>query len=115
VNRVIFHSESEEFMSDKPVHEIRLGKIKAAVWRNDTEEGARYNVTIQRIYRTDQGWQNTSSFGRDDLPLVSKVADMTHTWIFEQRSEREEGREQATAPARQEQSPRSKRERTPSR
>ncbi len=27
--------------NDKPVHEIRLGKVKAAIWRNETESGTR--------------------------------------------------------------------------
>ena len=35
----------------KPVHEIRLGHIKAAVWRNETEAGVRYNATFSRLYR----------------------------------------------------------------
>jgi hypothetical protein len=28
----------------KPIHEVRLGHVKAAVWRNETEAGVRYNV-----------------------------------------------------------------------
>ena len=28
----------------KPVHEIRLGRIRAAVWLNETDNGSRYNV-----------------------------------------------------------------------
>ena len=28
----------------KPVHEIRLGRIRAAVWLNDTENGPRCTV-----------------------------------------------------------------------
>ncbi len=33
-------------MSKKPIHEIRLGRIKAAIWENEAENGVRYNVTI---------------------------------------------------------------------
>lgn len=29
-------------------------------------------------------WALSRSFGRDDLPLLSKVADMAHTWIYEE-------------------------------
>ena len=29
-------------------------------------------------------WKQTDSFGRDDLPLLAKVIDLAHTWIFEQ-------------------------------
>ena len=30
-----------------------------------------------------ENWKSTSSFGRDDLLVVAKVADMAHTKIFE--------------------------------
>ncbi|MBX7165947.1 MAG: hypothetical protein K1X74_06320 [Pirellulales bacterium] len=69
----------------KPVHEVRLGRIKAAVWANETENGVRHNVTLARIYKDGNTWKSTESFSRDDLPLVSKVADLAHTWIFEQQ------------------------------
>ena len=70
----------------RPVHEVRFGRIKAAIWENPSETGTRYNVTITRIYKDDDGWKDTSSFGRDDLPLVAKVADLAHSWIFEQQA-----------------------------
>ena len=68
----------------RPVHEVRLGRIKAAVWENETENGTRHSVTITRLYKTegDPTWKTTTSFNRDDLPLVAKVADMAHTYIF---------------------------------
>lgn len=68
----------------RPIHEIRLGRIKAAIWVNETQTGTRHNVTLQRIYRDGEQWKSTDSFGRDDLPLVGKVADLAHSWIFEQ-------------------------------
>ena len=68
----------------KPVHEIRLGSIKAAIWQNQTENGTRYNVTVARIYKDGEQWKSTDSFGRDDLLLLGKVVDQAHTWIFEQ-------------------------------
>lgn len=68
----------------RPVHEVRLGRIKAAIWENETQTGTRHNVTLQRIYRDGEQWKSTDSFGRDDLPLVAKVADLAHSWIFEQ-------------------------------
>ena len=71
--------------SNKPVAEVRVGAVKAAIWPNKTESGAvRYNVTFSRIYKDAQGeWKSTSSFGRDDLLVVAKVADQAHTRIFE--------------------------------
>src|SRR5262245_57216610 len=44
--------------TQKPVHEVRLGAIKAAIWRNDTEKGVRYNTTFSRLYRDGDDWKN---------------------------------------------------------
>ena len=71
----------------KPVHEIRLGRIKAAIWANETDNGTRHNVTITRLYKDGDEWKTSTSFGREELPLVSKIADMVHTWIYQQAQE----------------------------
>ena len=69
----------------RPVHEVRLGAIKAAVWANDGAQGVFYNVTLSRVYKDRQGsWQSATTFGRDDLLVLAKVADRAHTWICEQ-------------------------------
>lgn len=69
----------------RPVHEERMGRVTAAVWRNETSAGTRHNVTVSRIYTDDEGnWHRSASFGRDDLPLVAKVLDRAHSWIFDQ-------------------------------
>ena len=68
----------------QPVEEVRIGSIKAAIWRTDSENGPRFNVTLQRLYRTDDGkWHSTASFGRDDLLVVMKVADAAHTRVMQ--------------------------------
>ena len=41
-------------------------------------------MTFTRIFKDGDQWKSSDSFGRDDLPLVMKVADMAHSWIFEQ-------------------------------
>ena len=71
---------------NRPVHEIRFGRIRAAIWQNETENGLRHNVTISRLYKDGEEWKDSTSFGRDDLPLVAKVCDQAHSWIFEQSS-----------------------------
>jgi hypothetical protein len=72
----------------KPVREFRIGRIRAAVWANQTDNGIRHNVTFSRPYKSDGGeWQDSTSFGRDDLLLLAKVADRVHSWIFEQTQE----------------------------
>jgi hypothetical protein len=80
----------------QPVEDIRIGSIKAAIWRNDGENGARFNVTLQRLYRTGDGqWHSTASFGRDDLLVVMKVADAAHTRVMQLIGEEREHRREA--------------------
>lgn len=80
-------SKSKE-AKNRPVHEVRFGRIRAAIWQNETENGLRHNVTVSRLYKDGDEWRDSSSFGRDDLPLVAKVCDQAHSWIFEHGSER---------------------------
>ena len=66
----------------RPVHELRLGRIRAAIWANKTQNGTRHNVSVSRIYQDGDLWKDSASFGRDDLPLVAKIADQAHSWNF---------------------------------
>lgn len=72
----------------KPVHNVKLGLIEAAIWQNDGDGKPRFNVTVQRSYAKEKDgkldWNTTSSFGRDDLLSLAKVVDLAHTWICEQ-------------------------------
>ena len=68
--------------TNRPVHELRMGRVRAAVWENETQNGTRHNVTISRLYKDGDDWKDSTSFGRDDLPLVEKVAALAHAWIY---------------------------------
>ena len=67
----------------RPVQEVRMGRIRAAIWENSTDKGVRHNVTISRLYKDGDDWRDSTSFGREDLLLVGKVADAAHSWIYE--------------------------------
>lgn len=70
-------------MSKSPIHQVRIGLIKACVWKNQTASGERYNVTVSRLFRNGDHWKESSHFGRDDLLALAKVVDLAHTWITE--------------------------------
>jgi hypothetical protein len=74
----------------KPAHEFRLGRIWATVWANHhADQGTWYSVSITRGYMDGQGkWHRATTFGRDDLLLVAKVADLAHTWIVQALQEK---------------------------
>jgi hypothetical protein len=84
------HELEDVEMSKRPAHEIRLGRIRAAIWENQTQNGSRYNVSISRLYKDGDQWKDSTSYGRDDLLLLAKVADRVHSWIFEQNQVRSE-------------------------
>ncbi|TWU44915.1 hypothetical protein Q31b_00860 [Novipirellula aureliae] len=69
-------------MSKPPVKEFRMGLIKATIWENQTKHGVKYTTTLTRLFKNGESWVESSRFGRDDLPLISKVSDQAHTWIF---------------------------------
>ncbi len=71
-----------------PVKTFRLGRIKAAVWENEADRKKFFNVTFARTYVDDaKNFHDTDSYGRDDLPLVAKLADQAHMFIFERLAE----------------------------
>jgi hypothetical protein len=66
---------------NKPVDEVRLGTIRAAIWRNDGEKGARYSVTFERLYKEGSEWKTSSSFGRDELLLLAWPTGHTQEFL----------------------------------
>ena len=83
---------------NKPVHEVRIGTIKAAVWKNENDNGRYYSTSLQRSYKDGNEWKNTDYFGRDDLLVVAKVADLVHTWICEQSQNQERAQDRNPEP-----------------
>ena len=75
--------------NQKPVDEIRIGRVKATIWRNGTDEQPRHNVTFSRIYKDGDQWKSTQIFGRNDLLVLAKVADLVHTRLFQLPTEAE--------------------------
>jgi len=88
-NSVAKGREAPKQERQRPVHEVRLGRIKAAIWANSTEKGVRYSTTLTRLYKDqeDGEWQTSTSFGRDDLLLVAQVCELAIVWICHQGQE----------------------------
>lgn len=69
---------------NQPVHQIRHGAISASVWQQDTEKGPVFNVTFQRSYKDGDAWKNSTSFGRQNLLVISLIAARAFEWIANQ-------------------------------
>jgi hypothetical protein len=81
----------------RPTHELKLGKIRAAIWANESEKHKLwFNVTVSRLYKEDGDWKDTSSFGRDDLPVVCKAVDMAYGWILRRERQLEQEQREST-------------------
>jgi len=80
---------NDEQTKTPPVAEVRLGQIRAAIWRNAGGNGPWYNVTFERSYSVGTEYRTAQNFGRDDLLTLAKVADVAHSEIFDlQRADR---------------------------
>jgi len=79
--------------ANKPVHVVRFGAVKAAVWLNHTASGPMHNVTLSRTYKDGDEWKKSGSFGADDLLPAAKALDKAHTWIFAERERSRDGQD----------------------
>jgi hypothetical protein len=69
----------------KPVHEIRLGRVRATFWEQQSKEEGKANfmtVTFSRLYKNAEGeWRDSKSFFASDLLLLAKTADAAHSHL----------------------------------
>lgn len=73
--------------SKKPVAKVQRYPITAAIWRNDVNGQATYNVTFEKTFKDGEGrYQSSSSFGAEQLLLLAKVADLAHSEIYKLRA-----------------------------
>ena len=93
----------EEAPKQRPAGEIRYGRLRATIWKQESDKGPWYSVVLTRSYQDPQGdWHAASSFGRDDLLLLAKLCDQAHSWIHQQMA-REASR--TNSPGEEEQPP----------
>lgn len=77
-------SGTNETKKNAPAAKVSVGLQTASIWKNESEGRAFYNVTFDRRYRDAEGkWKSSSSYGRDDLLALAKLADLAHTKVLE--------------------------------
>lgn len=83
---------SDMAQSNKPVHTIRFRGISASIFANKTKIEDRdvtfHKVAVARNYKDGDDWKSTTSFGRDDLPVVTLVTQRAYEWILEAEANR---------------------------
>ena len=77
-------SDTNETKKNAPVAKVSVGLQTASIFKNESEGRAFFNVSFDRRYRNADGnWKSTSSYGRDDLLALAKLADLAHTKVLE--------------------------------
>jgi hypothetical protein len=77
----------QEAPKQRPAFEERYGRIKATVWRQESDQGPWYSVVFTRSYKDAQGnWQTSNSFGLDDTLPLSELARRVFHWMQAQRT-----------------------------
>ena len=66
--------------NNKPIHQVGIGRIKAAVFDNCDDVPRK----VTALCKDGETWKGSQSFTREDLPLLAKVADQVHTYLYEQ-------------------------------
>jgi hypothetical protein len=74
----------------RPAHTVRLGKIRASVWGNRTNNATWYTITMNRLFKDKNGkWGQSDSFGVEDLPTIAAITEELTRWYFAQGEESE--------------------------
>lgn len=65
----------------KPVHEMRLGNLKAVVW--PALPGCKPNISFERWVKGQGGaqWERCRFFDREELLLRTKLCDEVESWF----------------------------------
>ena len=92
-------SQPHQADRNPPVHTIRYGTIRAAIWKREVDLGNNsrpmYSVTFTRSYKDGNEWKDSASFGPDDLLTLAKIADEAHTFVHQARSQENAARRES--------------------
>lgn len=70
--------------SNKPAHEIRVGLVKATIWKVTTAKDSFFTATFSRLYKAGGQTKESHSFGPRDLSALGDVFEMAKAWIAQQ-------------------------------
>jgi len=89
-------TNSTKETSNKPAKKFQLRGVSASVFENKSEQGVPFHkVSITRTYKSGDQFKSTSTFGRDDLPLVETLARQAWLEILKREAERSSNKDDA--------------------
>ncbi len=73
--------------ANKPIDVVKDGKMKATIWKNEGENGARYSVQLSRIWKDEAGeFHNSDSFSGTELLRVARLANIAYNRVVDLRT-----------------------------
>ena len=79
------NTKSNKAPKTQPAHQIRSRSVKAALWKNETDKGTFYNITLERLYKDGEVWKSASSFGIGDISDIESVLKQAREWVQAQQ------------------------------
>lgn len=72
-------SNTKQTPKQRPVETIRDGAIKAAIWRNESENGVFHGVTFSRTFKSGDGdLKDTGSYSGAQLLRLARLAEKAY-------------------------------------
>ena len=66
----------------QPVTSQRYRNLEAAIWRQESDQGAFFTVSLKRSYKVGDDWNDSSiSLGNEDLLPMARLLDRAHDAI----------------------------------
>jgi hypothetical protein len=67
---------------NRPVWDVRLGSIRAAIFENRNADKTYFNVAISRRFKQGSEWMTSTTFnGMADLALVRQAVELAIEWL----------------------------------
>lgn len=81
---------------NRPIDELKDGRLKSKIWRNEGEERTTYNVVFSYLYKNDEGeWAESRSIPSNELLRQAHLSERTYDRVGElKREEFRKSREQ---------------------
>ncbi len=84
-------------MANKPTATLRDGRIKATIWKQDSEKGGFFRVNFTRGYKDDAGnWHDSDSFSGAELLRIAYLATKAYEATADLRSQQDRAEAEAT-------------------
>ncbi len=82
--------EVKQMAGNKPVKEIGVGQVRAAIWENEIKGGKvikpGFKVSVDRRYKDQDGkWKSTQSFSQTEIPLAIHCLGKAFDFMVEQQ------------------------------